>query len=95
MWVGWETLHHAYGPATDVPQLLRDIASDNAAVRSDAMRKARAAGPRSRPLAGRPEMRGGATRRRLALPDAMSPRIARQDPEWTSSLGWADTSRRP
>ena len=39
MWVGWETLHHAYGPATDVPQLLRDIASDNAAVRSDAMRK--------------------------------------------------------
>jgi hypothetical protein len=34
--VGWETLHHAYGPATDVPQLLRAIASDNAAVRSDA-----------------------------------------------------------
>jgi hypothetical protein len=32
--VGWETLHHAYGPATDVPQ--RAIASDNAAVRSDA-----------------------------------------------------------
>jgi hypothetical protein len=34
--VGWETLHHAYGPDTDVPQLLRAIASDNAAVRSDA-----------------------------------------------------------
>jgi hypothetical protein len=34
--VAWGTLHHAYGPAADVPRLLREIASDDAAVRNSA-----------------------------------------------------------
>src|SRR5262245_43137472 len=34
--VAWGTLHHAYGPATDVPQLLHALASDDAAARSQA-----------------------------------------------------------
>ena len=34
--VPWHRLHHAYGPATDVPQLLRDIASRKPKVREEA-----------------------------------------------------------
>jgi len=35
--VAWHSLSHAYGPADDVPGLLRNLASDDANVRSEAM----------------------------------------------------------
>lgn len=35
--VVWHKLEHAYGEATDVPELLRALASDNAKARSDAL----------------------------------------------------------
>lgn len=34
--VDWNAVHHAYGAATDVPELLRELASDNATVRDNA-----------------------------------------------------------
>jgi catechol 2,3-dioxygenase-like lactoylglutathione lyase family enzyme/HEAT repeat protein len=36
--VDWSTVNHAYGPANDVPELLRALTSDSAEVRSDAYR---------------------------------------------------------
>jgi hypothetical protein len=35
--IAWDRLTHAYGPATDVPQLLRDLAAEDAAVRQNAL----------------------------------------------------------
>ena len=35
--IDWGKLRHAYGPATDVPGLLRDLASTDAGVRDAAM----------------------------------------------------------
>jgi hypothetical protein len=35
--VPWHSLSHAYGPADDVPELLRDLTSSDGKVRSDAM----------------------------------------------------------
>jgi hypothetical protein len=34
--IQWSSLGHAYGSATDVPQLLRDLAQRNAEVREEA-----------------------------------------------------------
>jgi hypothetical protein len=33
----WEAVDHAYGPATDVPQLIRDLVSDDPATRALAL----------------------------------------------------------
>jgi hypothetical protein len=37
--IDWASLRHAYGPATDVPQLIRDLASDDYPTRRDARSK--------------------------------------------------------
>ena len=34
--IDWTSLEHAYGSAEDVPQLIRDLASDDASVRDEA-----------------------------------------------------------